>query len=312
MTKEKNQNGALKFDTFTVDENDNINIENIKNFELWVLCSTAVGYLNKSAEIAKTAGNPESFKGDLLGYMAHAGQHIFEIANTEAKDCENPILRPMADRLVGAMMRARDIVIKNPSRIKVGAFEKEFWWFYSLWVNEFIDSVVIPTDSHKPIKGDPTRFRHQTKVVCQHGESKWNHSVRLEDDGPITITNFFNGNRMAREESYGIEPEVNEEENIVDYVLMNIAMWTAADRCFDFVAKKASQEPKVVADAKLIAEILGGDYMPYLLTAKHFKDSLNDVLRSTLHSKHEAAALILSRELRVNEREIRLIVAALT
>lgn len=308
MTK---PNQTLKFDTFVTNAAGVIEVVNIKNFELWVLCSTAVGYLNKTTEVMKTEGKPSNFEGGIRGYMEHAAQHIFNIANTEGGQCENPTLRPMADRLIAAMGRARDTMLENLAKMKVGSFEKEFWWFYSLWVNEFIDNVVVSADTHKAIKGDAERFKHHTKVVSSHGDNKWVHSVRLEDGGSVRIGSFFNNNPMDRYESYGVEPLVNKEEDIVDYVLQNIAMWVATDRCFEFAVKSAIKDKGIVEKAQAIADILGGDYKPYLLTAKYFNQSLKSIVSTTIHSEHEAATLILERELRVTGSEIKQILAAL-
>lgn len=306
----KNKKQELSFDTFINKANGEIDIINIKNFELWVLCSTAVGWVNKFREVTKNGFNP-SYKGSLTPYLHHAAEHIANIANSEGGDVETPVLRPMADRLIAAMNEAHDTMSAYPSILRLGDFQKEFWWFYSLWVKGFIDSAEIPTDLHKPIKRDKDRLKHRNKVVFKHGDNRWAYGVTLEDGGRIEVKTFFNNTPMIENHAFAAKPVVNEQEDIVSYVLKNIALNMAVMKAADYATSLIINDKEAVDLSKKIASVLGGHHNSYLLVAKNFKSSVDSIVSSTVHSKDEAAMLVLNRALRGTESEIGQVAVAL-
>lgn len=291
--------GKKEFDTYQL-AGDKVEVLNVKRFELWMLCSTAVSFLVKTeddAELVKNGGVP-----DFIGYAEYAFGNITTLADTEDKDIANPVLRPAVAKVKKAIYAAEDALASVPAKRNVGDFDKEFWWFYAEAIAKLVDSFKITTNEHKSKKKDgEVVYEHKTRIIIKQGDDTWALSVSIKN-GVERVKSFRNGeeNRRTGKNS---EPYVNAEAERVDFVLQKIAQSIAVDKAFDYLARLASKEAEVAKKARKIARLLGGDDHYYMLTAKHFKEAIEGIVQETTLTKDEAISHFLDTKLRLGAAE---------
>lgn len=292
-----------EFQTYTVID-EQIEVDNKKRFGLWLLCSTAVSFLVKTeddAETVKQGGVPE-----LIGYAEYAFGNITTLANTEAVDAKQPILRPIVQEVKSAIYAGEDAMRREPAKRKIGDFDKEFWWFYAEAIASFVDSFKITTNEHKTKKKDGEETHsHKTRIVIKHGDDTWAISVSIKN-GVEHIKSFHNGHENRRT-GVNSEPYVNEEAERVDFVLQKIAQSIAIDKAFDYLTIAAGKDAVAVKRAMYIANVLEGDYRYYILTAKHFKAACEAIVYETVLTLDEAISHFIDTKLRVDAVEKKVI-----
>lgn len=289
----------LEFQTYRV-VGENIEVINPKRFGLWLLCSTAVSFLVKTeddAELVKNGGVP-----DFMGYAEYAFGNISTLVNTEDSNAKKPVLRPIGTQVRKAIYAAEDAMGRHPAKRKIGDFDKEFWWFYAEAISALVDSFKIATNEHKLKKKDgKVVYEHKTRIIIKHGDDTWAVSVSIKD-GVERIKSFHNGHENIRT-GKNSKPYINVEAERVDFVLQKIAQSIAVDKAFDYLSRLAAGDDIVVKRAHKIARLLGGDYQYYLLTAKHVKGSIEEIVRETTLTQKEAISYFIDTKLRVGASE---------
>lgn len=299
---------SFSFDTFNINNEEHIEVLNVPNFELYLLATTALSFLIKTEEDESTAkdGDVPQF----ISYTRWAIDKINELATSKDISITTPEMQPITQKAFACIAHAKLKLTEQPSRLKVGDFEKEFWWFYTEAITELLDSVKILKDEHKKIKGSSDEYNHNTRIQFKHGENTWTYNVRIKDNKGLDIKGFMNGTPIVFKGGDDSD-DINQEIITVDFALKNVARCLAMQRGFDFLCNIANKEPTAVSRARTIAIVLGGDYKSYLLSAKHFSESLRNVLNDTTMTEEEAARHILNKQLRASENQITQIISIL-
>lgn len=292
---------SFHFEAFEIDENEHIKILNIPNFEVYLLASTALSFLIKGEEDASQVKDGEI--PNFVSYTRWAVDKIGELATSKDINKTTPEMKNIALRAYDSIEYARLKLNEDPSRLKIGDFEKEFWWFYAEALTSMMDTVKILKDEHKKIKGTDDDFDHNTRIKFEHGDNSWTYNVRIKDSKGIDIKGFMNGRAIDFDTLNG-DNQVSQDLTTVVFALKNIARSIAMNKGFEYLCNIASKEVAVVSKARTIAIVLGGDYKNYLLTAKHFNNSLESYMKETTLSKEKAAKHILNKQLRATDSQI--------
>lgn len=282
----------LVFETFMMDHQDKMTIINPENFELWLLCSMISNYLLK-IENDERALTQDKQVPNFIGYFDFI---LMSLAEFEAAF---PIITSISHKLEDHLYAAKAVLYENQSKLKVGDFEQEFWWFCSEAMSRLI-TVKTLNNSHSKIKRSNNEYEHKTRLQYTHGGNAWVFNVHIKGNQGVEIKTFFNKADITKESPLTMQAELG----LIYPVLQKIALSTAMSKGFDYLVSIADKEPRTVKRAQLIAGVLGGDYKSYLLTAKYFDDSFEALYKTTMMSKDEVVKHILNRELRVDQEQI--------
>lgn len=299
------------FNTFTMDDDECVTVENVANFELFLLATTAVSFSAKTVDDAAAAKKGEA--PQFTSYTRWALTKINELATSQNIDETAPEMKAIAYKLFAAIDTAKGKLNQDPSRLKIGDFDKEFWWFYSEAVCAMVDNVKILKDKHAKLKGGgEDDYDHNTRIQFKHGENTWTYNVRIKDSkSGVSIAGFMNGKPFNFNEAQEGAVTVNQEIITVDHVLRNVAGSMAMESGFKYLCALASKDPVAVSKARTIAIILGGRYQNYLLLTKHFASSLKSVLAETTMNEDKACRHIVDRQFRASESQLTQIVSVL-
>lgn len=296
------------FESFIINDEQHIEILNTSNFELYLLATTALTFLIKTEEdesAVKDGSMPE-----FISYTRWAVNKVGELATSKDINVTTPEMQPIAQKVFASIETAKRRLAENPSRLRVGDFNREFWWFYAEAITEILDGVKILKSEHKKVKGSTDEYDHNVRIQFNHGENSWTYNIRIKDNRGIETKGFMNGAAISFQEAVE-DKGICEEIVTVNFALKNIAVSIAMEKAFSFLCDIANKEPTSVSRARTIAIVLGGNYRNYLLSAKHFCESLGNVLRDTNMSEDEAARHILNKQLRATESEVTQIIGIL-
>lgn len=293
-----------------MDDNDCVTLDNVANFELFLLATTAMSFYEKTEEDAKKAKKGEA--PQFTSYTRWALDKINELATSQNIDETAPEMKAIAYKLFAAIDIAKSKLNEDPSRLKIGDFDKEFWWFYSEAICAMVDNVKILKDKHTKLKGgNDNDYDHNTRIQFKHGENTWTYNVRIKDDrSGLTIAGFMNGSPINFQKAHDNDA-ISQEIITVDHVLRNAAGSIAMDKGFKYLCNIAQKDPAAVSKARTIAIILGGRYQNYLLSTKHFAMSLKSVLNDTTMSEDQACRHIVSQQFRASELQLMQIISVL-
>lgn len=296
------------FESFIINDNQHIEILNTSNFELYLLATTALTFLIKTEEdesAVKDGSMPE-----FISYTRWAVNKINDLAGSQDINITTPQMQPIVQKVFASLESAQKKLEADPSRLKIGDFNKEFWWFYAEAITEILDGVKILKSEHKKIKGGTDEYDHNVRIQFKHGDNTWTYNVRIKDNRGVDIKGFMNGAAIDFKKAVA-DKDICEEVVTVNFALKNIAVSIAMDKSFGFLCDIANKETTSVSRARTIAIVLGGNYRNYLLSAKHFCESLANVLDETTMNEDEAARHILNKQLRATESEITQIIGIL-
>ena len=232
----------FSFDTFNINDEEHIEVLNVPNFELYLLATTALTFLIKTEEDESTAKDGEV--PQFISYTRWAIDKINELATSKDIAITTPEMQPITQKAFACIAHAKLKLAEQPSRLKVGDFEKEFWWFYTEAITELLDSVKILKDEHKKIKGSTAEYDHNTRIQFKHGENTWTYNVRIKDNKGLDIKGFMNGAPIAFK-NVADNDDISQEIVTVDYALKNVARCLAMESGFDFLCNIANKEPTI-------------------------------------------------------------------
>lgn len=298
----------FEFKTFAIDDEEHIEIYNSANFELFLLATTALTFLMKNSD--DEAKMKEGEMPEFISYTRWAVDKIRELANSQDIDKTTPEIKQITFKVFECIDHAKRKMNEDPSRLKIGDFEKEFWWFYSEAITNLLDSVKILKSEHKKIKGTDDQYDHNTRIQFKHGQNSWTYNVRIKGDRNLDIKGFMNGVSIDFKDCSDND-DINQEIVTVEYSLRHIARAIAMEKGFNFLCDIANKEPATVSKARTIAIVLGGNYRNYLLIAKHFNESLKNLLAETNMTETMAASHILNKQLRATDNQVSQIISIL-
>lgn len=293
------------FKTFDIDEDDNLELHNVANFEIFLLATTAVGFLIRAEEDSKDKKDGEI--PQFVNYTRWAKEKIEELAASEDIEKTAPEIKAVIEKNLKALDYAKEKLSTEVSKLKIGGFEEEFWWFYTEAMSSLVDQFKILKHTDEKSKECDGEYTHYTRVQFKHGTNTWAYNVRVKEQS-IEIKSFMNGKSTEFDDN---DDSVCQELVTVDLALKGIARSIAAEKGFLFMTEKALKDKQAVSKAKTIAIILGGNYEHYALSAKNFATSLNGLLSTTTMKKEYAAKHILNKQFRVSASQLDQIISVL-
>lgn len=293
------------FQTFDIDEDKSLTLHNPANFEIFLLATAAIDFLIKAEEDKKDIKDGEI--PQFVNYMRWAKNKVEELATSKAVEKTTPEIQSIIDKNLKALDFAKERLNTEPSRLKIGGFEEEFWWFYTEAMWALADKAKILKHTNERNKESDIGYDHYTRVQFKHGANTWTYNIKIKDD-TVEIKSFMNGKAT---DFHDDDKNVSQELVIVDLALKSIARSIAAEKGFEFMTELALKDRQAVSKARTIAIILGGNYEHYTLAAKNFATSLQGLLGSTTMKKEFAARHILNRQFRVSASQLEQIVSVL-
>ena len=294
------------FETFEIDDNENLNVHNAANFEIFLLATTALSFLIKDEENAKDRKDGEI--PQFISYSRWAVEKISDISASKDINNTDPEIQQIVKKNLDALCFAKQQLANNPTRLKIGGFEEEFWWFYTEAMWSMVDSAKILKDTHTKSKGCMGEYDHYTRIQFKHGTNTWTYNIRIKESRNIEVKGFINGKSANLQEG---DKLACDEMITVDLTLKNIARSIALEKSFLFLSELAQKDKAAVSKARTIAIVMGGDYKNYLLAAKNFINSFEDILNTTTMKKEHAAHHILGKQFRGSESQLNQIAAIL-